>query len=241
MDVSGERIGQVNGLTVYDLGTMRFGQPVRISATARAGDGEVIDIEREVDLGGSLHSKGVLILTSLLAGRYAQDHAFSLAASLAFEQSYGPVEGDSASMGELCALLSALAQVPVQQGIAITGSVNQNGEIQAIGGVNEKIEGFFDICSLSGLNGKQGVIIPASNARHLMLRADVVKAVRKRRFHVYAVEYLDQALELLTGLPAGAREGDADYPRGSFNARVHERLRAFAKIKHPDHDSGGQG
>lgn len=214
---SGERAGQVNGLVVVELAGERFGHPVRITATARVGDGDVVDIERETDLGGAIHSKGVLILTAFLAARYARHQPLSLTASLVFEQSYAPVEGDSASLGELCALLSALAEVPIRQRYALTGSVNQFGEVQAIGGVNEKIEGFFDLCAARGLTGEQGVVIPHSNVRHLMLREDVVAAAADGRFHIHAVEAVDQALEILTGMPAG-----------DFNKKVADALAEMA-------------
>jgi lon-related putative ATP-dependent protease len=229
IDTQGERIGQVNGISVIDLGQFAFGHPSRITARVRLGKGEVIDIEREVELSGPIHSKGVLILSAFLAARYATDHPLSLSASLVFEQSYGAVEGDSASSAELYALLSALAELPIRQSLAVTGSVNQLGQVQAIGGVNEKIEGFFDLCKARGLTGTQGVIIPASNVRHLMLRHDVVDAVRHRLFNIYAVETVDQGMELLTGVPAGEREPNGKFSEGSVNARVEARLIAFAE------------
>lgn len=229
IDTQGEQVAQINGLSVLSLGTFAFGKPSRITATARLGKGEVVDIEREVDLGGSLHSKGVLILSSLLASRYAVDRPLSLSASLVFEQSYGRVDGDSASLAELCALLSCLADAPIRQALAVTGSVNQLGRVQPIGGVNEKIEGFFDVCVDRGLTGDQGVVIPAANARHLMLRADVVDACEAGRFAIYAVETVDEALELLTGLPAGDADPSGDFPAGSLNSRVRQRLLAFSR------------
>ena len=188
-----------------------------------------MDIEKEVALGGPIHSKGVLILAGFLGQRFASERPLSLAASLVFEQSYSGVEGDSASCGELVALLSALGEVPVRQGRAITGSVNQHGQVQPIGGVNEKIEGFFDVCRASGLTGDQGVLIPASNVKHLMLRADVVEAAEKGQFHVWPIETVDEAVELLTGVPAGERGADGRYPEGSVNRRVDDRLAAFAE------------
>jgi predicted ATP-dependent protease len=224
IDTDGETTAQVNGLSVIDLGNFRFAQPSRITATVRLGGGEVVDIEREAELGGPIHSKGVLILSSFLAARYVPERPLSLRASLVFEQSYGMVEGDSASVGELCALLSALAEVPIRQWLAVTGSVNQHGQVQAIGGVNEKVEGFFDVCKGRGLTGRQGVVIPAANAKHLMLREDVVEAASAGRFHVYAVENVDQAVELLTGLPAGDRGPDGSFPEGTLNRRVEARL-----------------
>jgi predicted ATP-dependent protease len=191
-----------------------------------------VDIEREVELGGPIHSKGVLILSSFLGARYASDRPLSLAASLVFEQSYGGVEGDSASSAELYALLSAIGEVPVRQSLAVTGSVNQHGQVQAIGGVNEKVEGFFDVCLARGLSGEQGVLIPAANVRHLMLRRDVVEAVEKGRFHIYPVETVDQGIEILTGLPAGERDAQGNYPEGSVNYRVQRHLEEFAaKLK----------
>jgi len=231
IDSSGERVGQVNGLSVIGLGNFAFGQPSRITARVRIGGGKVVDIEREVELGGPIHSKGVLILSSFLGARYAAEHPLSLSASLVFEQSYGGVEGDSASMAELCALLSALAQVPVRQSLAMTGSVNQHGESQPIGGVNEKIEGFFDICKARGLTGEQGVIIPVSNVQHLMLRHDVVDAVQAGLFHIYPMRTVDEALELLTGIPAGERDEEGDFSAGSVNQLVDARLKKLAEIQ----------
>ena len=224
LETEGGKIAQVNGLSVIQLGDYAFGRPSRITATARLGAGKVIDIEREVDLGGSIHSKGVLILSSYLASRYVQDQPLSLSASLVFEQSYGMVEGDSASVAELCALLSALAKLPIDQSFAVTGSVNQLGQVQAIGGVNEKIEGFFDICQARELTGNQAVIIPASNVKHLMLRQNVVDAVRDKKFNVYAVETVDQVMELLTGKSAGEQNQQGVFPAGSINGMVQAQL-----------------
>jgi lon-related putative ATP-dependent protease len=223
----GARIGQVNGLSVSSIGRASFGRPTRITARVRLGKGEVVDIEREVELGGPIHSKGVMILAALLGARYAADRPLSLHASLVFEQSYGPVEGDSASCAELCALLSALAGVPIRQDRAITGAINQHGEVQAIGGVNEKIEGFFAVCRARGLTGAQGVIIPAANVRHLMLRADVVAAVAEGRFAIWPVSTVDEAIELLTGVEAGAA-GEGGFPAGTLNGRVAARLAELA-------------
>lgn len=229
ISTSGDSIGQVNGLSVYQMGEHRFGHPTRITARTRLGAGKVIDIEREVELGGPIHSKGVLILSGLLGSRYASRAPLSLAATLVFEQSYTPVEGDSASLAELCALLSSLAEVAIRQCLAITGSVNQQGQVQSIGGVNEKIEGFFDLCQERGLTGEQGVLIPRSNVKNLMLRREVVAAVESGRFHVHAIETVDDAIELLTGQPAGARDQSGAFPEGSVNARVEARLIAFAR------------
>lgn len=227
----GTHVGQINGLSVVELGGFSFGRPTRITCQVRPGSGKVVDIEREVELGGQLHSKGVLILSGFLGGRYALDTPMSLLASLVFEQSYGGVEGDSASSAELYALLSALAEAPLRQDLAVTGSVNQHGDVQAIGGVNEKIEGFFDICVKRGLTGTQGVVIPQANVQHLMLRRDVIDACAAGRFAIYPVATIDQGIALLTGLPAGARTADGSYPTGSVNARVEDRLRAFASIR----------
>jgi lon-related putative ATP-dependent protease len=242
VSTAGEAVGQINGLSVLALGGFAFGRPSRITSRVRLGKGEVIDIEREVKLAGPLHSKGVLILSGFLGQRYAAEQPLSLAATLVLEQSYGGIEGDSASMAELCALLSAVAEVPIRQSLAITGSVNQHGEAQAIGGVNEKIEGFFDVCLPRGLSGEQGVVIPAANAQHLMLRRDVVEAVAAGRFHVWTVATVDEALELLTGLPAGARDGEGAYPEGSFNQRVEARLAALtAKAQSLAREASGKG
>jgi lon-related putative ATP-dependent protease len=229
IDTTGSKIGQVNGLSVLQLGNFSFGQPSRITARVRLGKGEVVDIEREVELSGPIHSKGVLILSGFLGARYAADRPLSLSASLVFEQSYSGVEGDSASSAELYALLSAIAGAPISQSLAVTGSVNQHGQVQAIGGVNEKIEGFFDLCRARGLTGEQGVLIPASNVKHLMLRHDVVEAVAAGQFQIYAVETIDQGIELLTGVPAGERNKAGNYPKGSVNYRVEARLTELAK------------
>jgi len=231
ISTDGRHVGQVNGLSVVGLGGFSFGRPSRITCQVRPGAGKLIDIEREVALGGPLHSKGVLILSGFLAGRYALDTPMSLFASLVFEQSYGGVEGDSASSAELYALMSALADVPLRQDLAVTGSVNQHGVIQAIGGVNEKIEGFFDICTKRGLSGTQGVLIPEANVQHLMLRKDVIEACAAGRFAVYAVRTIDEGIALLAGLPAGARGDTGRFADGSVNARVEERLRAFADVR----------
>ena len=231
VDTDGEHIGQINGLSVTELGGFSFGRPTRITCQVRPGSGKVVDIEREVELGGPLHSKGVLILSGFLAGRYALDTPMSLFASLVFEQSYGGVEGDSASSAELYALLSALADLPLRQNLAVTGSVNQHGEIQAIGGVNEKIEGFFDICAKRGLTGKQGVLIPQANVQHLMLRQDVIDACAACRFAVYPITTIAEGAALLTGRAAGERDMDGNYPADSVNRRVEDRLRAFASIR----------
>jgi predicted ATP-dependent protease len=226
---TGTAIGQVNGLSVVELGGAAFAWPSRITARTRLGGGTVLDIEREVELGGPIHSKGVLILSGFIAGRYVPDHPLSLSASIVFEQSYGAVEGDSASSAELYALLSALADVPIKQSIAVTGSINQHGEVQPVGGINEKIEGFFDVCQSRGLTGDQGVLIPAANKRHLMLRDDVIAAVEAGRFHIYAVDTVDQGIEVLVGVPAGERDETGRFPEGTLNHLVEQRLIALAK------------
>lgn len=227
---SGEVVGQVNGLSVIDMGGYSFGRPNRITARVRMGKGELIDIERQVDLGGPIHSKGVLILTGYLGQRYAAERPLALSATLVFEQSYSGVEGDSASAAELCALLSALAEVPIKQSLAITGSVNQRGQIQAIGGVNQKVEGFFDLCAARGLTGREGVIIPQANVDNLMLRDDVVEAAKRGDFAVYAVETIDDALELLTDLEAGQPDDSGAFPPDSLNGRVVAKLERFAEL-----------
>ncbi len=229
IDTTGAKVGQINALSVLQLGEFAFGKPSRITARVRMGQGRVTDIEREVKLGGPLHSKGVMILWGFLAGRFAQDIPLAMAATLVFEQSYGGVDGDSASSTELYALLSALADVPIKQSLAVTGSVNQWGEVQAIGGANEKIEGFFDICKERGLTGEQGVLIPQSNVQHLMLREDVVEAVKAGKFNIYPVSHIDRGIEILTGVRAGDDAEDGQFEEGSIYQRVEARLQTFAK------------
>jgi lon-related putative ATP-dependent protease len=231
IDTSGACVGQVNGLSIIDLGQFRYGHPVRITATTRIGTGDVVDIEREVELGGKIHSKGMLILSSGLTSRYAPEVPLSLHGSVVFEQSYGGVEGDSASVAEMCALLSSLSRAPLKQGIAVTGSVNQLGRVQAVGGINEKIEGFFELCRKRGLDGTHGVIIPADNVKHLMLRDDVVAAVRDGDFSIYSVAQVDDALSLLTGMEAGSRGDDGAFPEGTVNARVEAQLIRYARLR----------
>jgi lon-related putative ATP-dependent protease len=228
---AGEVTGQVNGLSVIQLGEAVFGLPVRITANTRLGEGELVDIEREVELGGPLHSKGVFILSSFLGARYAQTFPLSLSASLTFEQSYHEVEGDSASLAELCALLSSLAGLPLRQSLAVTGSVDQHGRVQPIGGVNEKIEGFFNVCRARGLDGNQGVLIPTANIRHLMLRHEVVEAVQAGRFAIYAVEYVDQAMQLLTATEAGMINSEGRFPADTVNGLVQEQLQTLAGLR----------
>jgi len=228
IDTDGTATGQINGLSYLEIGGFSFGRPNRITARVRLGTGEIVDIEREAALGGPLHAKGVLILSGFLQGRFAQRTPLSLSASLVFEQSYGGIDGDSASSAELYTLLSALADVPLRQDLAVTGSVNQHGVVQPIGGVNEKIEGFFDVCRTRGLTGDQGVLIPASNTDHLMLRPDVVEAAEAGEFHVYPVETIDQGIELLTGVAAGERDEQGTFPDDTINGMVEARLREFA-------------
>jgi predicted ATP-dependent protease len=228
VDVAGETVGQVNGLAVIDLGDIRFGKPSRITAKTYMGKGGVVDIEREAKMSGNIYDKGVLILSGYLGAKYAQERPLALAASLCFEQSYEGIDGDSASSTELYALLSSLADAPIRQGIAVTGSVDQNGRVQPIGGVNYKIEGFFDLCKTLGLTGDQGVMIPVQNVKNLMLQSDVVDAVTAGRFHIYAIETIDQGIEILTGLPAGERI-NGSYPEDTINRRVDQRLQQFAE------------
>ncbi|MFO7696002.1 MAG: AAA family ATPase [Anaerolineae bacterium] len=229
IDTQGEAVGQINGLSVAQLADFMFGIPSRITARTFMGRAAVTSIDREVKLTGPIHDKGNLILSSYLASRFAQHGPLSMSATLVFEQNYGGVEGDSASSTELYALLSSLADVPIKQSLAVTGSVNQAGTVQAIGGVNAKIEGFYDLCRKRGLTGDQGVLIPASNVRHLMLRPDVVQAVRDGQFHVYAVTTIEQGIELLTGLPAGVEDAEGNYPEGSLYAAVKAKLETYAE------------
>jgi ATP-dependent Lon protease len=229
IDSEGAKVGQVNGLSVYDMGEYAFGKPSRITAKTSMGKAGIINIEREADLSGRTHNKGVLILGGYLRGKYAQDKPLTLTASLAFEQSYSGVDGDSASSTEVYAIVSSLANVPLRQDVAVTGSVNQNGEIQPIGGVNQKIEGFFDVCRSRGLTGRQGVLIPHQNVGDLMLRKDVVAAVQEGKFHIYPVQTIDQGVEILTGMPAGDKSPDGTYPSGKVNGLVDQKLRDLAK------------
>ncbi|MEA3345812.1 MAG: AAA family ATPase [Chloroflexota bacterium] len=243
IDTEDAKVGQVNGLSVIQLNDFAFGRPTRITARARLGTGDMVDIEREVELGGPIHSKGVLILSGFLRSRYAIHSPLSLSASLVFEQSYGGVEGDSASSAELYALLSAISQVPIKQSLAVTGSVNQHGQVQAIAGVNEKIEGFFDVCKARGLTGEQGVLIPASNVKHLMLRQDVIEAVDEGEFRIYPVETVDQGIEILTDMPAGEQDEEGNYPEETINGLVQAQLIRFAEERAAFNASakGGEG
>ena len=239
IDTDGARIGQINALSVLQIGDYSFGRPSRLTARTRPGTGKLVDIEREAELGGPIHSKGMLILQGYLAAAYAASAPLSLWASLVFEQSYGGVEGDSASAAELIALLSSLAEVPLDQSFAITGSVNQFGDIQAIGGVNQKIEGFFDVCADRGLTGRQGVLIPAANQRHLNLRQRVVDAVAAGRFHICPMTLVSDGIAVLTGLEAGVRGADGAFPEGSLNRLVEDRLQGFADIRRSFARAGG--
>ncbi len=236
INTAGYQVGQINILAVQEFGHLSFGRPSRLTCQTRVGSGEIIDIEREVDLGGPFHSKGVLILSSFVASKFAKDEPLSLNANLVIEQSYGPIDGDSASSAELYALLSSISGVPINQGIAVTGSVNQLGQVQAIGAVNEKIEGFFDVCSIKGLTGSQGVIIPSSNKRNLMLRADVIKAVQEGLFHIYAVDNIEQGLEILTNTSVGIPNSKGKYPSDTIYGRIQEQLHAYyLKTKDSEH------
>jgi len=229
IDTSGAKAGQVNGLSVISLGDFEFGQPSRITASIGMGRGGVIDIERESKLGGQIHTKGVLIISGYLANKYAHDKPLTLSCRLVFEQSYGGVDGDSASSTELYAILSALADLPIKQNFAVTGSVNQKGEVQAIGGANEKIEGFYAVCKARGLKGDEGILVPRSNIQHLMLNEEVVVAVKQGKFHIYPIESIDDGIELLTGVKAGERKSDGSYELGSVHYRVDKRLTDMAK------------
>ena len=229
MDVKGERVGQINGLVVYDFARYSFGKPARITTQVRIGKGDFVDIEREISMSGPIHTKGVLILKSLISNRFAKHSPLSLSASIVFEQSYGGVDGDSASSTEYYCLMSAISGLPIKQSIAVTGSINQFGEIQPIGGVNEKIEGFFDVCAHDGLTGTQGVIIPRTNVANLMLRADIVQAVEDGKFAIYAIDTVDDGIEILTGVKAGVANHKGEYPKGTVNYSVQQNLKQFYK------------
>lgn len=230
IDTSGSKIGQINGLTVMSIGDFSFGMPTRITASTYIGKSGIVNIEREVELSGSSHSKGILILTGYLGNLFAQEIPLSLTANICFEQLYNGVDGDSASSTELYALLSSLSEIPINQSIAVTGSVNQKGEIQPIGGVNEKIEGFFKICKMRGLDGSQGVMIPKLNIPNLNLSSEVVEAVKNHQFHIYAISSIDEGIELLTGVPSGKKDSNGNFPAGTVNYLVYEKLKKFAKL-----------
>jgi ATP-dependent Lon protease len=229
IDTKGSVVGQVNGLSVYDMGQFAFGKPTRITAKTSVGRTGVINIEREADLSGKTHNKGVLILGGYLRGKYAQSKPLSMSASIAFEQSYGGIDGDSASSTEVYAILSSLSKLPLRQDIAVTGSLNQKGEIQPIGGVNEKIEGFFEVCKAKGLTGTQGVIIPRQNAQNLMLKSEVVETVKKGKFHIYPVNSIDQGIEILTGVKAGNQNEDGSYEEGTVHYLSDLELQRLAQ------------
>jgi lon-related putative ATP-dependent protease len=231
VETEGDKVGQVNGLSILMTGDHEFGKPNRITATVSLGKGGVVDIDREAKLSGNIHTKGVMILSSYLREKFAHNKPLSLSASLCFEQSYGMVDGDSASSTELYVLLSAISGVPIYQGIAVTGSVSQKGEVQPIGGVTRKIEGFFDICKHKGLNGKQGVMIPEKNVNNLMLRRDVVEAVEKGKFHIYPVTTVEEGIEILTGMKAGALQEDGTYPEGTLFRKVDDKLTEMAEME----------
>ena len=231
IDTEGTSIGQINGLSVTRTGHLMFGRPNRITARVQLGKGEIVDIEREVEMSGPLHSKGVLILKGFLGERYAENNPLSLSASIVFEQSYSNIDGDSASSAELYALLSAIGKIPLKQSISVTGSVNQHGKVQPIGGVNEKIEGFFDICKERGLTGEQGVLIPAANEKNLMLRGDIIEAVKAEQFNIYSVETIDEGMEHLSGLKMGEPDENGNYPEGTINHKVTAQLQKFAKSR----------
>jgi lon-related putative ATP-dependent protease len=237
IEVTGSKVGQINALSVLSVGDYSFGQPSKLTATSRYGDGEVLDIEREVELGGELHSKGMMIMSSYLGATYARNNSLSMSASLVFEQNYGEVDGDSATVAELCVLLSSISDIPLKQNIAITGSMNQTGEVQAIGGVNEKIEGFYDVCQRVGFTHEQGVIIPKDNIQHLMLRDDVIDSVSRGEFHIHAVETIAEAMAILTDCELGIVDEDGTYPEGSINASVARQLQQWVDIHKHDKDS----
>jgi len=233
IDVTGKAVGQVNALSVFMLGEYAFGRPNRVTASAHPGSKGLVDIERQAELGGPIHTKGVLIISGLLGQRYGYNKPLSLTASLTFEQSYSGIEGDSASAAEFCALLSAIANIPLRQDRAMTGSINQRGEIQSIGSVNEKIEGFFTTCKNKGLTGSQGVIIPQANTRNLMLNSEVIEAVKAGQFHIWYINTLDEGLSLFTDMEIGELQGDGTYPEGTFNHAVDKRLMEFLKVLKP--------
>jgi predicted ATP-dependent protease len=229
VNASGEKVGQVNGLAVIDLGDYRFGKPSRITSRTYAGKAGVVNIERETKMSGKIHDKAILIISHYIGSRYATKKPISLSASITFEQLYDMVEGDSASCAELYVLLSSISGVPLKQSIAVTGSMDQTGDVQPVGGINEKIEGFFDLCRLTGLDGTQGVIIPEKNIRHLMLKKDVIEAVRNGEFSLYAIRNVDEGLEIMTGREVGAMGADGTYPEGTINALVAQRLTEIAE------------
>ena len=227
IDLKGAVVGQVNALAVYQIGELSFGRPVRITAETYMGKEGVVNIEREAELSGSTHDKGVLILSGYLGRTFAQQYPLSLSISITFEQSYYGIDGDSASSTELYAILSSLADMPIKQGIAVTGSVNQKGKIQAIGDVNQKVEGFFEVCREKGLTGKQGVMIPGANTKNLMLKREVIRAVKQKKFHIYQVSSVEEGIEILTGMPAGKADKKGNYPEGTVYGAVQKKLRHY--------------
>jgi len=229
VDISGEKTGQINGLAVLDLGDYSFGKPSRITAITYAGKAGVVNIERETKMSGKIHEKAILIITNYLGSRYATKKPISLSASITFEQLYSLIEGDSASCAELYALISSIAGVPLKQNIAVTGSMDQNGEVQPVGGINEKIEGFFDLCRIIGLDGSHGVIIPKRNVKNLMLKNEVIEAVKQGKFTIYPIEKVDEGLEIMTGMPVGELREDGTYPEGTVNFLVVKRLTEIAE------------
>lgn len=229
IDTSGEKVGQINGLSVMNVGDYSFGKPAKITANTYIGKSGIVNIEREVEMSGTTHSKGVMILSAYIGEKFAQDRPLSLSASLCFEQMYNGVDGDSASSTELYAILSSLSDLPIKQNIAVTGSVNQKGEIQPIGGLTDKIEGFFNICKLRGLTGDQGIMMPYSNMKNLNLSDEVIKAVKDGQFHIYAIKTVDEGIELLTGVPAGKKNKNGEYPAGSVNYLVNEKLKKYSQ------------
>jgi predicted ATP-dependent protease len=239
IDTEGEAVGKINGLTILEIGGSSFGAPARITTTVYPGSRGIVDIEREAELGQAIHSKGVLILTGYLGHFYAQQFPLAISASIAIEQSYSYIDGDSASLAELCCLISALTRTPVKQSFAVTGSINQYGEVQAIGGVNEKIEGFFRLCQARGLTGEQAVIVPVVNKRNLMLHQDVIDAVEQGLFSVYAVSNVNETLELLTGQPVGTLDSEGNYPENSINFKAISRLKEISELAGDDDKEGG--
>jgi lon-related putative ATP-dependent protease len=227
IDVEGDEIGQVNALAVFQIGDISFGRPSRITAETYMGKQGVINIEREAKLSGKTHDKGVLIFSGYLGRTFAQNYPLNLSISITFEQSYGGIDGDSASSTELYAIISSLSGIPIHQGIAVTGSVNQKGKIQAIGGVNQKIEGFFDVCKAKGFTGKQGVLIPRANVKNLMLKKEIIDAVKKRKFHIYQVATVEEGIEILTGVPAGAPDENCEYPVDTVFGKVEAKLKGY--------------
>ena len=233
IDLDGTETGQINGVSVIDLGDITFGRPNKITVSVASGKEGLIDIERESKLGGSIHTKGVLIILGYLYQKYAQNKPISLKASLVFEQSYSEIEGDSASSAELYCLLSSLSKIPIKQGIAVTGSINQKGEIQPVGAINEKIEGYFEVCNQYGLSGEQGIVIPMANKENLMLKQEVVDAVDQGLFNVWAVDSIDQGIEILTGIPAGRQLKSGGFSKGSVHYLVDKRIDKLNKnLKH---------